>query len=203
MLKTPVEMILSSRRPLKGVARGVGHTQEVERLKLSALVQLQKQVSPWGVYCGSAKSGEGSGVKLHGTGRSPFVNRLQTPLSGNAHYVRQRGKRMGVGRRGEREEGGERERERKREGERERGNFDYNHCLFLLLYRSVPSLFPHPCWPVCLLSLRRSTRDHGRPFTQRSYPLVTCLSFWCLRSASIFFGRRRSQQGKGSTCCCL
>ena len=154
MLKTPVEMILSSRRPLKGVARGVGHTQEVERLKLSALVQLQKQVSPWGVYCGSAKSGEGSGVKLHGTGRSPFVNHLQTPQSGNAHFVRQREKRMGV--RNERRESegeGERDREREKEGgrerrrEREREEILITITLLCLLYCSTEAF--QVSFPTC------------------------------------------------------
>ena len=87
MLDTPVEMILSSRRPLKCAVNG-NHIQGAERLKLPALLQLQKQhVSPWGLHSGSGKTGEGSGMKLHGTGRSPFVSRLQTPQNGTAHFV--------------------------------------------------------------------------------------------------------------------
>ena len=87
MLDTPVEMILRSQRSAK-CPPIAGHTQEVGCLKFPALLQLQKQASPWGVQCGSVKSGEGSGVKLHGTGRSPFVSRLQTPQNGTAQLVR-------------------------------------------------------------------------------------------------------------------
>lgn len=90
MLDTPVEMILSSKKMTTECAPPTtGHTQEVERLKLPALLQLQKQASPWGLHhSGSAKSGVGSGVKLHGTGRSPFVSRLQTPQDGAAQLVK-------------------------------------------------------------------------------------------------------------------
>ena len=88
MLDTPVEMILSSKRTTKRFLPTAGHTQEVERLKLPAVLQLQKQVSPWGVLGGSVKSGEGSGIKLHGTGRSPFISRLQTPHDGTTQLVK-------------------------------------------------------------------------------------------------------------------
>ena len=88
MLDTPVEMILSSKRTTKCFPPTAGHTQEVGRLKLPAVLQLQKQASPWGMLGGSVKSGEGSGVKLRGTGRSPFISRLQTPQDGTAQLVK-------------------------------------------------------------------------------------------------------------------
>ena len=78
-MDTPVEMILSGRK------HG-DHAQEVEPLKNPALLQLQKQASPWGMLSGSAKSGEGSGLKS--TGRSPFLSRLQMPQNGAAQLIK-------------------------------------------------------------------------------------------------------------------
>lgn len=86
-MDTPVEMILSSRKLVQR-ASNADHTQRVEHLKLPVLLQLQKQASPWATHTGSAKSGEGSGVKLHSMGRSPFISRLQTPQNGAAQLVK-------------------------------------------------------------------------------------------------------------------
>ena len=59
-------------------------------LKLPIIAQLQK-ASPWnvplsGVKGGGGGSGGGSVVRV-GSGRSPFISRLQTPQSGMSHFA--------------------------------------------------------------------------------------------------------------------
>ena len=94
-MDTPVEMILSNRK--QGAPPNGGPTQGVEPLKLPALLQLQRQASPWGMLGGSAKSGEGSSHKLQSTGRSPFISRLQTPQNGAAQLVKVKNKDTSLG----------------------------------------------------------------------------------------------------------
>ena len=62
----------------------------LEVLKLPIIAQLQK-ASPWnvplsGVKGGGGGSGGGSVVRV-GSGRSPFISRLQTPQSGMSHFA--------------------------------------------------------------------------------------------------------------------
>lgn len=64
-----------------------------EVLKLPIIARLQK-ASPWNVPSSSVKRGEGgggggSGVRF-GSGRSPFISRLQTPQSGVSHFAQVR-----------------------------------------------------------------------------------------------------------------
>jgi len=62
----------------------------LEVLKLPVIAQLQK-ASPWnvplsGVKGGGGGGGGGSAVRV-GSGRSPFISRLQTPQSGMIHFA--------------------------------------------------------------------------------------------------------------------
>ena len=63
-----------------------------EVLKLPIIAQLQK-ASPWNVPLSGVKGGGGSGggsVVRVGSGRSPFISRLQTPQSGMTHFAQVR-----------------------------------------------------------------------------------------------------------------
>ena len=63
----------------------------LEILKLPVIAQLQK-ASPWNVPLSGMKGGGGVGggggslVRV-GSGRSPFISRLQTPQSGMSHFA--------------------------------------------------------------------------------------------------------------------
>ena len=62
-------------------------------LKLPIIAQLQK-ASPWnvplsGVKGGGEGGGGGSAVRV-GSGRSPFISRLQIPQSGMTHFAQVR-----------------------------------------------------------------------------------------------------------------
>ena len=60
----------------------------LEVLKLPVIAQLQK-ASPWNVPLSGVKGGGGGGgsaVRV-GSGRSPFISRLQTPQSGVSHFT--------------------------------------------------------------------------------------------------------------------
>ena len=60
-----------------------------EVLKLPIIAQLQK-ASPWNVPSSGAKGGGGGSVVRVGSGRSPFISRLQTPQSGVSHFAQVR-----------------------------------------------------------------------------------------------------------------
>lgn len=89
LMNTPVEMILNSELRM---GRGVFYQALVmcvelmvlfseKMAKLPVLVQLQQQVH------GVPGSG-GSGIPIHGSGRSPFVSRLQTPNTEAAKFLK-------------------------------------------------------------------------------------------------------------------
>ena len=61
-----------------------------EMLKLPIIARLQK-ASPWNVPSSGVKRGEGggSGVRM-GSGRSPFISRLQTPQNSMSHFAQVR-----------------------------------------------------------------------------------------------------------------
>ena len=65
----------------------------VEVLKLPIIAQLQK-ASPWNIPSSGAKGGGGGcgggSVVRVGSGRSPFISRLQTPQSGMTHFAQVR-----------------------------------------------------------------------------------------------------------------
>ena len=65
----------------------------LEVLKLPIIAQLQK-ASPWNVPLSGVKGGGGGGgggnVVRVGSGRSPFISRLQTPQSGMTHFAQVR-----------------------------------------------------------------------------------------------------------------
>ena len=59
----------------------------LEVLKLPIIAQLQKG-SPWNVPLSGVKGGGGGGSVVRvGSGRSPFISRLQTPQSGVSHFA--------------------------------------------------------------------------------------------------------------------
>ena len=59
-------------------------------LKLPIIAQLQK-ASPWNVPLSGVKGGGGGGSVVRvGSGRSPFISRLQTPQSGMTLFAQVR-----------------------------------------------------------------------------------------------------------------
>ena len=61
----------------------------LEVLKLPIIAQLQK-ASPWNVPLSCVKGGGGGSVVRVGSGRSPFISRLQTPQSGMTYFAQVR-----------------------------------------------------------------------------------------------------------------